>query len=352
MPTVANDGRKRAKTEDEKEQRRIERVLRNRAAAQTSRERKRMEVEKLENEKKRYEQQNAFLLQRLAQMEAENSRLNRQVEQLSAEIRGSRGTTPKSSVVDDSNSPTLTPTLFKQESEDIGLERIPFPTPSSPSSKPTDLSEASDATQHPAAMLCDLQCQSKASTGPLSFLGSTTSNLNWSLTLQMVHMQLLFLTMSSAAYSGLILPLLRILTSLKVGSPLTFSAEEIYQHLPLIHWLISTPNLSAHWMPSSNRRRSVFRMRLLTRLLECSPALARPLRDATGKALQLAVREGLSRHRNDRRAVGDGGHVGPRWESLLTMAWAIDSVRRQPVARRMRKQRYRSLERRSGSAAL
>jgi len=37
--------RKRAKTEDEKEQRRIERVLRNRAAAQTSRERKRLEVE-------------------------------------------------------------------------------------------------------------------------------------------------------------------------------------------------------------------------------------------------------------------------------------------------------------------
>lgn len=288
-------------------------------------------------------------------MEAENSRLNRQVAQLSAEIRGSRSNSPKS-VSSTTASPTLTPTLFKQERDEVSLDRIPFPTPSmtaySPSMKPSDLAESSDMAQHPAAMLCDLQCQSKASTGPLSFLGSTTSNLNWSLTLQMVHMQLLFLTMSSAAYSGLILPLLRILTSLKVGSPLTFSAEEIYQHLPLIHWLISTPNLSAHWMPSSNRRRSVFRMRLLTRLLECSPALARPLRDATGKALQLAVREGLSRHRNDRRAVGDGGHVGPRWESLLTMAWAIDSVRRQPVARRMRKQRYRSLERRSGSAAL
>lgn len=354
IPKTNLPPRKRAKTEDEKEQRRIERVLRNRAAAQTSRERKRMEVERLENEKKRFEQQNAFLLQRLAQMEAENSRLTRQVEQLSAEIRGSRGTTPKSNVVDDSNSPTLTPTLFKQEPEDIGLERIPFPTPSSPSSKPTDLSEASDSTQHPAAMLCDdLQCQSKALTGPLSFLGSTTSNLNWNLTLQMVHMQLLFLTMSSAAYSGLILPLLRILTSLKVGCPLTFSVEEIYQHLPLIHWLISTPSLSAHWMPSSSRRRSVFRMRMLARLLECSPALARPLRDATGKALQLAVRENLSRHRNDRRAVDDDVHVGPRWESLITMAWAIDSVRRRPAMRRMRKQRYRSsLERRSGSASL
>jgi transcriptional activator HAC1 len=40
--------RKRAKTEDEKEQRRVERVLRNRRAAQSSRERKRLEVEALE----------------------------------------------------------------------------------------------------------------------------------------------------------------------------------------------------------------------------------------------------------------------------------------------------------------
>lgn len=44
--------RKRAKTEDEKEQRRVERVLRNRRAAQSSRERKRQEVEALERRTK------------------------------------------------------------------------------------------------------------------------------------------------------------------------------------------------------------------------------------------------------------------------------------------------------------
>jgi transcriptional activator HAC1 len=38
--------RKRAKTEDEKEQRRIERIKRNRAAAHNSRERKRQETER------------------------------------------------------------------------------------------------------------------------------------------------------------------------------------------------------------------------------------------------------------------------------------------------------------------
>ncbi|KAK1539889.1 basic region leucine zipper [Colletotrichum costaricense] len=47
--------RKRAKTEDEKEQRRVERVLRNRRAAQSSRERKRLEVEALERRNKELE---------------------------------------------------------------------------------------------------------------------------------------------------------------------------------------------------------------------------------------------------------------------------------------------------------
>ncbi|KAF3024659.1 hypothetical protein E8E15_009699 [Penicillium rubens] len=158
--------RKRAKTDDEKEQRRIERVLRNRAAAQTSRERKRLEMEKLETEKIRMEQQNQFLIQRLSQMETENNRLSQQVAKLSAEVRGSRSVTPKASspAVE---SPTLTPTLFKQEGDELPMERIPFPTPSvtdySPTLKPSTLAEASDVTQHPAAVLCDLQCPSLAS---------------------------------------------------------------------------------------------------------------------------------------------------------------------------------------------
>lgn len=258
------------------------------------------------------EQQNQFLLQRLTQMESENNRLNRQVAQLSAEIRGSRGTTPKS-VVSDLESPTLTPTLFKQEREELSMDKIPFPTPSltdySPSLKPTDLAEASDLTQHPAAVLCDLQCQSKASKD------SSQQQQAWNnLQLQMT-LQLLCLTMTSAAYSTVILPLLQILSSMKAGSPLTYSTEETCRHLPLIHWLISTPSLSP-----STRRSSVFRKRVLSRLLACSPALARPLRDATGKALQLAV-SAASLRPTDSEPV-----EGARWESLMTMAWAIDAT--------------------------
>merc|ERR1712072_1371285 len=75
--------RKRAKTEDEKEQRRVERVLRNRRAAQSSRERKRQEVEALEAQKLAVEQTNQDLIRRLADAEAKNALLERQLEQMS-----------------------------------------------------------------------------------------------------------------------------------------------------------------------------------------------------------------------------------------------------------------------------
>ncbi|KAF4215778.1 hypothetical protein CNMCM5878_007767 [Aspergillus fumigatiaffinis] len=330
IPKTNLPPRKRAKTEDEKEQRRIERVLRNRAAAQTSRERKRLEMEKLENEKIQMEQQNQFLLQRLSQMEAENNRLSQQLAQLTAEVRGSRSSTPKPGSPATA-SPTLTPTLFKQEGDELPLERIPFPTPSitdySPTLKPSSLAESSDVTQHPAAVLCDLQCQLADSKDLEVPSPSLTSALAWNMTLQMT-LQLLFLTMTSTAYSTVIHPLSQILRSLKTGSPLTFSTQEIYQHFHLILWLISTPSLS----PSkASSRPTVFRMRLLTRLLACNPALARPLRDATGRALQLAVSENVSR--GTWSAGDDAGRL--HWESLLTLAWAIDRFERTRGRRRI-----------------
>lgn len=255
-------------------------------------------------------------------MEVENSRLNRQVAQLSAEIRGSRGSSPKS-VCSAMASPTLTPTLFKQEQDDISLDRIPFPTPSmtdySPSLKPTDLAESSDLTQHPAAVLCDLQCQSKDSKDLVRCSPSLTPNPAMSHTLQMT-LQLLYLMTISAAYSTVIHPLALIILSLKMGSPLAFSKEEIYQHFHLIHWLISTPSLSSL---KTSTRRSVFRMKLLSRLLACTPALARPLRDATGKALQQAVREDFFRQTGSTLA---NDTESQRWGSLLTLAWALDSI--------------------------
>ncbi|KAF3930130.1 hypothetical protein ABW19_dt0207661 [Dactylella cylindrospora] len=70
-PTTNLPPRKRAKTEAEKEQRRIERVLRNRAAAHSSRERKRAEQEALEKRKKEIEVENEEMKTKLARLEFE-----------------------------------------------------------------------------------------------------------------------------------------------------------------------------------------------------------------------------------------------------------------------------------------
>ena len=280
-------------------------------------------MEKLEGEKVVIEQHNQLLLQRLAQMEAENNRLNKQVAQLSAEIRVSRGNSPNPGS-QASDSPTLTATLFKKEGDEVSLEHIPFPTPSvteeSPTLEPSSLAESSDMAQHPAAVLCDLQCQSVDSKEKAALSHSLMQNQMFNLMLQ-VTLQHLFLTMTSTAYSTVIHPLCQILHSLKTGSSLTFSAEEIYQHFPLILWLISTQKLSPLKKQSQP---TVFRMRLLTRLLACSPALARPLRDATGKALQLAVSE----HHPEETWSAAVAQVGQNRESLLTLTWAIDYLQR------------------------
>ncbi|KAL9002013.1 MAG: hypothetical protein Q9188_005040 [Gyalolechia gomerana] len=90
VPKTNLPPRKRAKTEDEKEQRRIERVLRNRQAAQSSRERKRQEVEKLEGEKSAIETQNDMLKERLMAAEHEKFKLQQQNSQMAAELAALR----------------------------------------------------------------------------------------------------------------------------------------------------------------------------------------------------------------------------------------------------------------------
>ncbi len=64
--TISNECRKRAKTDEEKEQRRIERVLRNRRAASASRERKRLEAEALQASKENVETRASTLQRNLS----------------------------------------------------------------------------------------------------------------------------------------------------------------------------------------------------------------------------------------------------------------------------------------------
>ena len=177
------------------------------------------------------------------------------------------------------------------------------------------LSAHPDMTQHPAAMLCDLQCQSvvrcRASTPPTTRQIAATPSFS---------ANLLYLTLISTIYSQLMHPLRMIFISLKTGSPLPPSMTSMPMALPLIRWLISTPVTLLHpptkktttskpISPVTTRshpttipsQAPILRLRLLRRLLLSSPSLARPLRAATGRAM---------RHKTGSMTSGNGGSEG------------------------------------------
>ncbi|QPC70236.1 hypothetical protein HYE68_000988 [Fusarium pseudograminearum] len=160
--------RKRAKTEDEKEQRRVERVLRNRRAAQSSRERKRQEVEALE--KRNQELEEAFM----AAQEA-NAKLMSELEQirrsgavsyspsaldsfrvnpsLSQELFGSKHThEPVDGLV--SSNATVDPTALSPVLSPVAesFEEIAEQEPSNEAKPELTESISPDLTQRPAAM--------------------------------------------------------------------------------------------------------------------------------------------------------------------------------------------------------
>ena len=370
---------KRAKTEDEKEQRRIERVLRNRQAAQSSRERKRQEVEKLEGEKSFIEQQNESLKERLMAVEHEKFLLAQKLAKMTAQLesikRGSSGTSrptspPLGGLPDSApiGPDLLGPEQFiKQELLDEYPYDLPTPqnsyaAPSSNYSSPSSgtysssstpatmslgldaLTTSSDMTQHPAAMLCDLQCQSKKprhiATRPTTPRAAASPSSS---------ARPLSLMLISAVYSQLMHPLMMIFITLRTGSPLPPSMTTTPMVLPLIRWLISTPaNLlppsprtgpttpkptppttttmttktspaKAPSTPEATRSKvPILRLRLLRRLLLSSPSLARPLRAATGRASRLKTgsmtsgpgARGLSDRRVARRGDQAGGQKG------------------------------------------
>lgn len=324
--------RKRAKTEDEKEQRRIERVLRNRQAAQSSRERKRQEVEKLEGEKMSIEEQNIMLKERLMTVEHEKFQLAQQVAKMSAEMaRYRKGSLAPSSVTTScAPSPSLYPHLFHQSNIKQELDDYPFslPTPrhsttlgatltppstsSAYSRSPSPahgsfgvMTSSPDMTQHPAEMLCGLQCQSGAASIPPTSHAAARRQRQRQI-LSALSTQIYLMTLISAVYSHLLHPLRQIFISLRTGSPLPTDPTNRTSIPPttsrLIRWLISTPaNLTtppparAASTSTTSPRTPTFRLRLLQRLLLCSPALARPLEDAAGRASRLETSYALNR---------------------------------------------------------
>lgn len=214
---------------------------------------------------------------------------------------------------------------------------------------------SSDMTQHPAAVLCDQQCQSVEV--PQSWLASRQpSPPALSLFLQLQTL----LTASSAMLSAFRHPMTLIRGALKANLVL----HPTPSILNTIIWLVTLPpnfrasistNSSATMSsaaqlqarpreatrPSKNRNplsaSSTLRIKTLQKLLTCSPILARPLMDATMELLRLVSEKGCD-DRVEELAVGSPGIKGDRsrgpqmWpegtslpsrEILLTLLWAI-----------------------------
>lgn len=178
--------RKRAKTEDEKEQRRIERVKRNRLAAHNSRERKRQEVELLQKEKESIEDE-------LHSARAAMARMAAQLKAFQKRYPGEVFDTPSS--MDESYESLLSQpdTVCPRQTSfpsPISMNSIDSPrddscapeTPAYTESIVTDL----DQTRYPAAILCDLQCQSTSVARSLQSKATMTYLILFNMTLHLM----------------------------------------------------------------------------------------------------------------------------------------------------------------------
>lgn len=251
------------------------------------------------------------------------------------------------------------------------------------------LDPASDSTQHPAAVLCDLQCQSEvvrpAAPSPLVIRPRPSKGL---------FIQLLYLTLLSVTYSRLLLPLRLIFLSIRTRSPLPnkISLRSTPMIFLLINLLTSTPanppspttassstttnqpinpnTSTASSTPVPGARPSIFRHRLLRHLRFCSPALARPFRDATSKAMRTKISRTLTGTSTDslrgedregnvdaedgqgRRKVHGRGESGPQdmtGHEGAMMTWAMKMIEKEMRSRRSvpRKKRLAARRKRS-----
>lgn len=310
-PKTSLPPRKRAKTEDEKEQRRIERVKRNRLAAHNSRERKRQEYEVLQHEKDELEANMRAYKEKMAQMEAE--------------LRYYRtkypGEAPTSTTFDlstpshDSFSticPAQIPTSFPSP-ESMDSMDSPRDSSCQPETPPSSF-EASpefDSTQYSAAVLCDLQCQSNS---------GTSLRMIWT-----------YLSLFNLSHQSM-----RSLSSWKTSSTSTSSQSaappQLHPWNPLLAWWILLRSMSLA-RPSSTPALTQTLTAFLTALMQSSMTCRVPLAQ-----LRLATRPSQRDH------FSIDAILGPN-ESKSEHAGSVDGCRR---SRLMRSPRSIQMGRRNG----
>ena len=285
--------RKRAKTAEEKEQRKNERILRNRRAADKSRQRQKAAQAGLEQQNKDLIAENAQmrdflqqhgLLSEFAFVAPPPSVDFSEENNDQTETPVFSHPTPPSSELEPTESPCLAPELDMSK---VTVSTVP--------------SSLTDLTQYPAVILCDLQCQSvldrKLRLLEPSSLVSTI--------LTLIH----YLTIAMTSSTSTLSPIHRLYQTLEAKLATTSSAllETIVLHnFQLLHILIS--------MPSTPTQPAVFRLKLLSRLLACNPSLAPLLKTAADKALQQRLaEENWTADADCRWAVA----------SLMTIKWSI-----------------------------
>lgn len=248
--------------------------------------------------------------------------------------------------------PTVDPSSLSPEPTELVVTGQTAQSTETAATSPSTVSKAADLTQRPAAMLCDLQCQSASL--PRSWTASQTSMARSS------NSGLPILLLISVLASACQRPLTQIAMSLKAG----FSLPPAPSILKAIIWLVTRPRSSrrsrstypssstrmgAQSFPAHQRRTGTpslrtpnsvstlptLRITSLQKILTCSPNLARPLQDATMEALRL-VSEGCHDQagnlRTSNSATRDHGPELSEWldgyscpskEALMALAWAL-----------------------------
>jgi len=282
--------RKRAKTEDEKEQRRIERVKRNRLAAHNSRERKRQEYEYIQVEKDKLHADLVAAQQAVARMAAELKAYREKYPggvELSSEA--SAPVVDLDSFLGSNNTvnPAQTTSSSFPSPVSMTMDSMDSPRDSSCQPETPNFSEAAsdfDTTRYPAEILCDLQCQS-TSAAPASLAAI------WAfLSLFHLSLQLPWTTSLSTIFSTL--------TSSPTPTPAAWN--------PLLAWSI----VMSSSLPASSTPTTMPTLASLTTLMQSTSTCRQPLAQltlATGLSQRASSVEAVERSFGaSRRAARDG----------------------------------------------
>lgn len=363
--------RKRAKTEDEKEQRRVERVLRNRRAAQSSRERKRLETEALASRNKDLETALLALTSQVQALQKELKKVKPELGGISTSsdslvtlsqplfsfpaqppphsmadadkspqedippmsqptldlindlVKAQRGVdvTTQNTVNPASLSPALTPVPEEPESEPASVELEPkVSQPVETAAIEGVVTSTTRATQYSAAVLCDLQCQRLMEMTTLSF---SAISVIFQLQTWVLH----FLWTTSSTFLSCLTSLLQRRSRLISIIRLVTNQRASTSSPP------ATTSSPTRPTPTTSDSCKPLRLRLLRRFLTSNRQLARPLLDATLEVL----RWNQTRSPDKRSQLFAGQSIDgglPSSERLIALAHAIQKMERRIEKRR------------------